>query len=70
MKTTYSSPEKFFPLSPFDCAGERSAQGLKNWKEFFWIPIGQAIADLAGSENIQTPHLAEALQYRPKVMLG
>ncbi len=38
-------------------------------------PIGAAVsssaeagADLAGSEQIQAPQLAETLQYRPKVM--
>ena len=34
------------------------------------LKLSRTIADLAGSEEIQSANLAKTLRYRPKIMIG
>ena len=34
------------------------------------LKLARTIADLAGSDEIESTHLAESLQYRPKLMMA
>ena len=57
-----------------DAAGEslvRAAMGQMNLSARGYhrvLKLARTIADLAGCENIQAAHMAEALQYRPRVL--
>ena len=59
-----------------DEAGEgliRAAMGQMNLSARGYhrvLKLARTIADLAGCEQIEATHLAEALQYRPKTMMG
>ena len=39
-------------------------------RSYHLLKLACTIADLAGKEDIHSTHLAEALQYRPKIVLG
>ena len=59
-----------------DEAGEsliRAAMGQINFSARNYhrvLKLARAIADLSEGDQIQAVHLAEALQYRPKLMMG
>ncbi len=61
--------KEFCPLSP-ECRTmmitATSTMNLTARSYFKVVKIARTIADLAGVSEITTPHLAEALQYRPK----
>ena len=42
---------------------------LSAWAYHRILKLARTIADLAGCGEIQSVHLAEALQYRPKLMI-
>ena len=55
------------------CALDEASASLMNLSARAYqrlLKLARTIADLAGSETIQPPHLAEALQYRPKLLIS
>jgi magnesium chelatase family protein len=64
---------KFCHLQPEGQSLMRSAMSQLNLSARAYhriLKLARTIADLAGSDDIQSVHLAEALQYRPKIMVG
>jgi magnesium chelatase family protein len=53
----------------FDAGGDESNEFVSTWYHRI-LKLARTIADLAGSEEIRSARLAEALQYRPKLMMG
>jgi magnesium chelatase family protein len=42
---------------------------LSEWAYHRVLKLARTITDLAGSDEIHSVHLAEALQYRPKLLI-
>ncbi len=67
-------PEHIRKFCELDQSGEKiirsaMAQMLLSARAYHRVlKLARTIADLSGSPTIQTPHLAEALQYRPRIM--
>ncbi len=64
---------QFCQLQPEGQSLMRAAMSQLNLSERAYhriLKLSRTIADLAGSEEILSTHLAEALQYRPKIMMG
>jgi len=75
IRVTHQKPEKSPPLTanPPGDSLVRAAMSQLNLSARGYrrvLKLARTIADLARSEGIQAVHLAEALQYRPKLMLG
>jgi len=64
---TNNEIKRFAPLSPtakqfLDTAADKLKLSARSY--FKVIKVARTIADIAGEKDIETPHLAEALQYR------
>ena len=58
--------------SGFDAGGDIvlcMSQMNLSARAYRFLKLARTIADLAGSGEIQSAHLAEALQYRPKLIV-
>lgn len=68
-------PSEYLPLRPTracSCGPSAATQRLQLSARAFHrvLKLAGAIVDLAESETIAAPHIAEALQYRPRVDVG
>jgi hypothetical protein len=53
-----------------DVRGDDTAQSIGAGISTYPLKLARTITDLAGSDEIQPVHLADVLQYRPKLMMG